>query len=84
MFEPYRNRIDGIVGNLQKGCSLSMGYFEEPDLQGHIYGPDSIQVANKIEELDHAMGYLLDRLKFNSLLATTNIVLVSGWHDSKT
>ena len=78
MSEPYKTRMDAIVNNLILNCSLSMGYFEEPDMTGHKYGPDSDQIGEIIQVLDFHLGYLIGKLKENNIFDTTNIILVSG------
>ena len=78
MSEPYKTRMDSIVNNLILNCSLSMGYFEEPDMTGHKYGPDSDQIGDIIQVLDSHLGYLIEKLKENNIFNKTNIILVSG------
>lgn len=34
-------------------------YFDSPDHEGHVYGPESVEVTQAIERVDSDIGYLL-------------------------
>ena len=34
-------------------------YFDSPDHEGHVYGPESVEVPQAIERVDSDIGYLL-------------------------
>ncbi|CAF0741783.1 unnamed protein product [Brachionus calyciflorus] len=52
-------------------------YFDEPDHYGHLYGPDSKEIAEKLQELDGDLGYLLDQLKSHHLFDKVNLIITS-------
>lgn len=76
---PFRHRIDTIVDWFTHKYPVNLGllYFGEPDHTGHIYGPDSPEVLQKLEEIDQAIGYLFQKLKNNTLLDDMNIIITS-------
>lgn len=41
-----------------KPANLVMLYFEQPDYYGHIYGPDSPEVRERILYMDQVTKYL--------------------------
>ena len=68
--EPHWNfeeRIDEIVRLLslprKERPRLVMGYFDEPDHAGHVYGPISAQCKAQAEQMDSLMNVLYSRLK---------------------
>jgi predicted AlkP superfamily pyrophosphatase or phosphodiesterase len=52
-------------------------YFEQTDVAGHNYGPDSPQVDEALAAIDTALGQLIAGLKQRNRLETTNLVIVS-------
>ena len=52
-------------------------YFENVDSDGHDYGPDSPQVKEAIEKVDHNIGLLLAGLKSRGIEDRVNIIVVS-------
>lgn len=52
-------------------------YFEEPDHAGHVFGPNSIQVANEIKSSDDILGYLLKSISKIDIFDKINVVIVS-------
>jgi len=52
-------------------------YFEQLDHAGHDYGPDSPQVSAALQQVDGAVGRLLDGLRRRRQFDTANIVVVS-------
>ena len=52
-------------------------YIEEPDHTGHIYGPDSKEVDDKIEEINDVIGYLIAELKKRNLYENMNIIITA-------
>jgi predicted AlkP superfamily pyrophosphatase or phosphodiesterase len=59
-------------------------YFSDTDTAGHLYGPDSPQVADAVHELDREIGKLMDGIKESKLpvdlivLADHGMVKVKG------
>lgn len=52
-------------------------YFEEPDTEGHKYGPESKQVKNAIRKVDRTLGQLIEALKQRKILEKVNIIITS-------
>jgi predicted AlkP superfamily pyrophosphatase or phosphodiesterase len=52
-------------------------YFEQADVAGHSYGPDSLQVDTALVTIDAALGRLLAGLRQRNQFDTTNLVIVS-------
>tara|TARA_B100000315_G_scaffold260939_1_gene328072 strand:+ start:3015 stop:4256 length:1242 start_codon:yes stop_codon:yes gene_type:complete len=52
-------------------------YFSDTDSWGHDYGPDAVEMAEVIEEIDESMGALLDSLEVRNLKDKINIIVVS-------
>jgi ectonucleotide pyrophosphatase/phosphodiesterase family protein 5 len=48
-----------------------------PDAIGHIHGPYSKEIKEKLIELDNLLGYLIEKLKLNNLLDKLNLIITS-------
>ncbi|XP_033737016.1 ectonucleotide pyrophosphatase/phosphodiesterase family member 5-like [Pecten maximus] len=74
----YDERVD-IVINMLKVDKLNFVtlYFHQPDLHGHIYGPNSPEVVDKIVEMDTLLGTLLHKLVVNGLRDEVNLIVLS-------
>lgn len=63
----FQERVDEIVRLMslpeRERPQLVMGYFDEPDHQGHVYGPISVQTKEMAQEMDSLMHSLYLRLK---------------------
>ena len=63
----FEERVDEIVRLLSLPESerprLVMGYFDEPDHTGHVYGPISTETKEMVEHMDSLMHGLYLRLK---------------------
>ena len=58
---PYEQRVDTVIEWLTKPedgiiPSLVTLYFESPDHEGHVFGPDSEEVNSAVEECDKLVG----------------------------
>ena len=53
---------------LEDSPNFIAAYFNEPDHSGHLYGPDSPEVANVIRRMDNVTGYLLENLRTRGLI----------------
>ncbi len=78
---PPDARVDQVLAWLdlppdQRPTFVSL-YFEQVDVAGHFYGPDSLQVNEAIVTVDAAMGRLVAGLRQRNAFDTTNIVVVS-------
>lgn len=52
-------------------------YVEQPDLNGHLYGPNSFKVKNILVYVDELVGKLMDGLKQRNLHKCVDIMFVS-------
>ncbi|XP_076439474.1 bis(5'-adenosyl)-triphosphatase enpp4-like [Babylonia areolata] len=52
-------------------------YFEEPDLAGHRYGPDSPLVDAKVRDMDGILGQILAELDDKNLTDVVNVIITS-------
>ncbi len=74
----WNSRVDQIVSWLKEpAIGFTALYFNEPDKQGHAYGPATSQVFEKIKILDQTLGRLFTKLKEEKLDIKTNIIIVS-------
>ncbi|KAL5106672.1 Bis 5'-adenosyl triphosphatase ENPP4 [Taenia crassiceps] len=76
---PLRYRVDRIMDWIShEEFTLAMMYYNQPDSDGHRYGPESNEVMDKVEEINEALAYLLQRLEQTpSLRDRVNIVISS-------
>lgn len=56
---------------------LVMGYFEEPDMQGHRHGPDSPETHEAVLRVDSALAQLVSGLQARKLYDSVDIVIVA-------
>jgi predicted AlkP superfamily pyrophosphatase or phosphodiesterase len=56
---------------------LLMGYFEEPDTQGHIHGPDAPETRASVLRVDSALAQLVRGLKSRGLYDSVDIVILA-------
>ncbi|CAF0733735.1 unnamed protein product [Adineta ricciae] len=74
---PFREKIDQAIDYFKNSSfDLAMIYHFEPDKQGHVYGPDSIETYTAIMRLDSDLNYLLIRVN-KELDDDLNIMIVS-------
>lgn len=60
----FNDTIEKFVNSIERGkTNLAILYLGEPDMAGHLYGPESIQVENTVKELDYVLDYLFSLLK---------------------
>jgi ectonucleotide pyrophosphatase/phosphodiesterase family protein 5 len=77
---PYNQRVDYVINWLtdkNKPVNLGLLYFDEPDIAGHIFGPDSPEVVKAIQRVDSGLGYLIKRLNESNLLRSTDIIMTA-------
>ena len=78
---PYIARVDSVMTWLQlpeeKRPHLVMLYFDEPDSDGHKYGPENTDLIPTIKYMDNILGYILDEIKKLDIADEINLVLVS-------
>jgi predicted AlkP superfamily pyrophosphatase or phosphodiesterase len=78
---PYNERTDQILAWLDlpqaERPTFFTLYFEEPDKSGHVFSPDSPEVAKAILEVDAQIGRLVAGLKERKIFKKVNIIIVS-------
>jgi len=78
---PYLARVDSVMNWLQlseeKRPHLVMLYFDEPDSDGHKYGPENPDLIPTLKYMDDILGYILDGIKKLDIADEINLVLVS-------
>jgi len=76
-----KNKVDQVIDWLKLPIDerprLICLYFNEPDHAGHVFGANSEEVNDKIEESDNILGYLLRSLTKLDVYDKTNIIIVS-------
>ncbi|MCP9262901.1 hypothetical protein DINM_006272 [Dirofilaria immitis] len=81
---PFTNRIDTIIKWLKlpnnERPSLIQVYFEEPDIAGHMSGPDSQAIRTAMIFMDGMINYLTRQLIDEGLMGCINLILLSD-HD---
>jgi ectonucleotide pyrophosphatase/phosphodiesterase family protein 5 len=72
-------RIDIVISWFLDKDPIDLGllYYEHPDHEGHVFGPESDNMTIELEYLDKATGYLLQRLQEKNLLEDMNLILTS-------
>ena len=77
----FTSRIDSVIKwysyPQDKIPDLTLLYFSEPDHSGHMFGPESMEVANEITQSDQLLGYLLNRLDSLKIKDMINLIIVS-------
>ncbi len=78
---PYLARVDSVMNWLQlseeKRPHLVMLYFDEPDSDGHKYGPENPDLIPTLKYMDDILGYILDGIKKLDIADEINLILVS-------
>uniref|UniRef100_A0A914UZA9 Uncharacterized protein n=1 Tax=Plectus sambesii TaxID=2011161 RepID=A0A914UZA9_9BILA len=78
---PFNERVNQTVQWLllpanQRPAFLGL-YFDQPDENGHQFGPDSNQVNDALLQVDSMINLLLQQLNNNQLMHCLNIIIVS-------
>lgn len=77
----FPERIDTVVSWLRLPESqrprLVMLYYEEPDHVGHIYGPNSVEVAEQVRYVDEQVGDLYEKLMQLPIADKINLIVLS-------
>ncbi|KAL5965584.1 Bis 5'-adenosyl triphosphatase enpp4 [Taenia solium] len=76
----FTTRIDQMLEWMQEDdkITLCMVYVEEPDVSGHRFGPNSKEVMNKVEELNHLVENLIKKIKVTPGMSdSVNVILTS-------
>ncbi|VDM34834.1 unnamed protein product [Hydatigera taeniaeformis] len=78
---PLYYRIDRIMDWISRDeFNLAMMYYNQPDSNGHRYGPDSDEVMDAVEEINGALAYLLQRIEQMPLLQDRINIVISADH----
>lgn len=76
-----KQRIDGIIGQLSKPEAerpqLIMAYMEQPDANGHRYGPQSKETRQAVMMVDSLIGHLYTVICNHGLQQRVNLVVLS-------
>lgn len=77
----FGQRIDGILKQLRrpeaKRPQLIMAYFEQPDHNGHVYGPQAKQTRIAVMEIDKLISNLYERIQKLPISDKVNFIVVS-------
>lgn len=76
---PWKERVDLIIKWLKNPDPPSFVtlYFDSPDEAGHCCGPHSVNVTEEIRKDDEITGYLLERLRNESLEDEVNLIITA-------
>jgi len=77
---PYKELVDQFIQlYTSESDPINFGalYFDEPDHTGHIYGPYSPQMSEKLTYIDGILGYLIEQLKSHHLFDKLNLIVTS-------
>ena len=84
---PYTERVDTVLSWLDgKMGTARLGetkpqfvtlYFESPDTEGHIYGPDAPEIAGVLEMCDMLVERLMNGLEERGLRNRTDVIILS-------
>ncbi|KAK9148946.1 hypothetical protein Scep_007703 [Stephania cephalantha] len=91
--DPFEERVKTILGyldspNKDEIPSLIHLYLQDPDSQGHKYGPDDPRITKAIAHVDSTIGLLIEGLKKRGIYEKVHIILLGdhgmvGTCDSK-
>lgn len=76
------NWVDGVDPNnpeqkLENPPDLIMSYFNQPDSDGHSYGPNSDEIGESVAMVDQVMGSLIEGLIERNLFNCINLIIVA-------
>uniref|UniRef100_T1JIG3 Integrin alpha third immunoglobulin-like domain-containing protein n=1 Tax=Strigamia maritima TaxID=126957 RepID=T1JIG3_STRMM len=70
----FSKRVDTAIDWLtKKNLNFVAVYFEQPDGEGHAFGPESVQVGNMVEIMDNIVGDIFTAKIFDKI----NIIVTS-------
>jgi predicted AlkP superfamily pyrophosphatase or phosphodiesterase len=77
----FSARVDTLLAWLDLPAAerprLLMGYFEEPDLQGHRHGPEGAETREAVLRVDSALAQLVRGLEARRIQDSVDIVIVA-------
>ena len=59
----FSSHLTSAIRDLSSGVSVSFVYTMAVDNAGHIYGPDSGEVRDTVQEVDRALGKMFEELE---------------------
>jgi ectonucleotide pyrophosphatase/phosphodiesterase family protein 5 len=77
---PYKELIDRFVTfftDASEPINFGALYFDEPDHTGHMYGPYSVEMKNKLAELDEVLEYMLNEFEEHDFFDKLNLIITS-------
>lgn len=78
---PYADRIDTVISWLERPAQqrphLIMWYFDQPDGDGHDFGPDSPKTLHTIHYLDSLVGVFTKKLAALPVADSINFIVTS-------
>uniref|UniRef100_A0A0D6QVP6 Sulfatase N-terminal domain-containing protein n=1 Tax=Araucaria cunninghamii TaxID=56994 RepID=A0A0D6QVP6_ARACU len=77
---PFEERVDTVLGYFDlpdaKRPRFMTLYFEDPDHQGHMVGPDDPQITDAVAHIDSLMGKLIQGLERRGIFEDVTIIMV--------
>lgn len=77
---PFEERVDSILGYFDLAGdeipAFMTLYFEDPDHQGHLVGPDDPQITEAVARIDSMIGRLIQGLEKRGVFEDVTIILV--------
>jgi predicted AlkP superfamily pyrophosphatase or phosphodiesterase len=77
----FSARVDTLLAWLDlpsdRRPRLLMGYFEEPDMQGHLHGPDAAQTRQAVLRVDSALARLVSGLESRRMYDSIDVIIVA-------
>jgi predicted AlkP superfamily pyrophosphatase or phosphodiesterase len=77
----FSARVDTLLAWLDLPAAerprLLLGYFEEPDMQGHLHGPDGADTHEAVLRVDSALARLVSGLESRKIYDSVDIVVVA-------
>ena len=77
----FSARVDTLLAWLDLPADerprLLMGYFEEPDMQGHRHGPDAAETREAVLRVDSALARLVSGLESRRIYDSVDLIVVA-------
>ena len=77
----FTSRVDSVISwfNLSesKRPDLVLLYFNEPDHTGHMFGPESTEIADMITQTDQLLGYIVKQINTLDIRDKINLIVIS-------
>ena len=77
----FSARVDTLLAWLDLPAAqrprLLMGYFEEPDMQGHRHGPDGAETREAVLRVDSALARLMSGLESRKIYDSVDVIVVA-------